>query len=181
LRFEIAEAVFLAGGALMAKRKSQVTGGLMSAGILLYRSTAEGVRMLLAHPGGPFFAKKDDGAWSIPKGLLEADEDPAAAAVREFEEELGWRPAGEVQPLGEVRLKSGKRVIAFALASDEPEAAMLARFSPGMFQMEWPPRSGRSAEFPEVDRIAFFSLDEAARKLNPAQAPLIERLKDLLG
>jgi predicted NUDIX family NTP pyrophosphohydrolase len=165
----------------MAKRKSPVTGRSMSAGILLYRSTAEGVRVLLAHPGGPFFAKKDEGAWSIPKGLIESGEDQAAAALREFEEELGWRPAGELHPLGEVRLKSGKRVIAFALASDESEAAMLARFSPGMFQMEWPPRSGRSTEFPEVDRIAFFSLDEAVRKLSPAQAPLVERLRELIG
>jgi predicted NUDIX family NTP pyrophosphohydrolase len=160
--------------------KAEPTHGNVSAGILLYRSTADGLRVLLAHPGGPFFAKKDEGAWSIPKGLIEPGEDPAAAALREFQEELGWRPAGNLHPLGEVRLKSGKRVIAFALASDESEATMLPQFSPGLFQMEWPPRSGRSAEFPEVDRIAFFTADEAARKLNPAQAALLDRLTVLL-
>jgi predicted NUDIX family NTP pyrophosphohydrolase len=160
---------------------AEPTRGNVSAGILLYRSTPDGRRVLLAHPGGPFFAKKDDGAWSIPKGLIETNEEPAAAAaLREFEEELGWRPTGDLHPLGEVRLKSGKRVIAFALASDESEAAMLAQFSPGSCQMEWPPRSGRRREFPEVDRIAFFTLDEAVRKLNPAQAALVERLEELV-
>ena len=148
----------------------------VSAGILLYRETDDGVRVLLAHPGGPFFAKKDVGAWTIPKGLVGADEELAAAALREFEEELGWRPEGELTPLGEVTLKSGKRVIAFALRSHEEEAAMLARFAPGVFRMEWPPKSGKMAEFPEVDRVAFFSLDEARDKLNPAQGALLDML-----
>lgn len=161
-------------------KKTESTRNNTSAGILLYRRAPAGVRVLLAHPGGPYFAKKDDGAWSIPKGLIEADEDPAAAARREFEEELGWRPAGDLQSLGEVWLKSGKCVVAFALANEEPEAALLARFSPGVFEMEWPPRSARQAEFPEVDRIDFYSLEDAARKLNPAQAPLIDRLAELL-
>jgi predicted NUDIX family NTP pyrophosphohydrolase len=152
---------------------------LASAGILLYRRGPEGLRVLLAHPGGPFFAKKDLGSWSIPKGLIEADEEPADAARREFEEELGWRLAGELQPLGEAKLRSGKRVIAFALASDEEEGAMLSRFSPGVFQMEWPLRSGRLQEFPEVDRVGFFSIAEGKEKLNPAQAPLLDRLVEL--
>jgi predicted NUDIX family NTP pyrophosphohydrolase len=154
---------------------------VVSAGILLYRDSAEGLHVLLAHPGGPFFAKKDAGSWSIPKGLINPGEEPAQAAMREFEEELGWRPSGAMQPLGEVKLRSGKRVVAFALASAEDEATMLSRFSPGMFQMEWPLRSGRLTLFPEVDRIAFFSPDDARQKLNPAQAPLIDRLLELIG
>jgi predicted NUDIX family NTP pyrophosphohydrolase len=135
----------------------------------------------LAHPGGPFFAKKDAGSWSIPKGLINPGEEPAQAAMREFEEELGWRPSGAMQPLGEVKLRSGKRVVAFALASADDEATTLSRFSPGMFQMEWPLRSGRLALFPEVDRIAFFSPDGARQKLNPAQAPFVDRLLELIG
>jgi predicted NUDIX family NTP pyrophosphohydrolase len=158
----------------MNKRASRTSP--VSAGILLYRKASGGVRVLLAHPGGPFFAKKDVGDWTIPKGLVAPDEELAAAALREFEEELGWRPEGELTPLGEVKLKSGKRVIAFALRSHEEESAMLVRFSPGVFRMEWPPKSGRMAEFPEVDRIAFFSLEEAREKLNEAQAALIDRL-----
>ena len=152
----------------------------ISAGILLYRLSEHGPRVLLAHPGGPLFAGKDLGAWSIPKGLVEADEEPEAAARREFAEEVGWKPDGELQPLGEVTLKSGKRVIAFALETCESEDDLLARFSPGTFQMEWPPRSGRLTTFPEIDRIEFFTLDAARQRLNPAQVPLADRLAELL-
>jgi predicted NUDIX family NTP pyrophosphohydrolase len=147
-----------------------------SAGILLYRVEQNAPRVLLAHPGGPFFAKKDLGAWTIPKGLVDPGEDPRDAARREFAEELGWRPTGELVDLGEVTLRSGKHITAFALRSEEAEASMLARFNPGTFTMPWPPRSGKLAEFPEVDRIEFFPLAEAARRLNPAQAPLLDRL-----
>jgi predicted NUDIX family NTP pyrophosphohydrolase len=149
---------------------------MVSAGILLYREAAEAKRVLLAHPGGPFFARKDAGAWTIPKGLVDPGEDLADAALREFEEELGWRPAGDLAPLGEVKLKSGKRVVAFALRAAESEQEMLAQFSPGKFSMEWPRGSGRSVEFPEVDRIAFFAVEAARSAINPAQAPLLERL-----
>jgi predicted NUDIX family NTP pyrophosphohydrolase len=145
----------------------------------LYRQTADGLRVLLAHPGGPFFSHKDAGAWTLPKGLVNPGELLTAAALREFEEELGWRPAGELHPLGEVKLRSGKIVAGFAVRSDEGEDVVLARFVPGTFTMPWPPRSGRHAEFPEVDRVEFFSLAEAHEKLNPAQAPFLDRLKEL--
>jgi len=148
----------------------------LSAGILLYRETAAGLRVLLAHPGGPFFVRKDAGAWTIPKGLVDLGEELAAAALREFEEELGWRPDGELAPLGEVKLSSGKRVVAFALRTEEAEETMLARFAPGKFSMEWPRRSGRQVEFPEVDRVAFFSLDAAREAINAAQSDLLDRL-----
>ena len=151
----------------------------ISAGILLFRETSTGPRILLAHPGGPFFATKDDGAWTIPKGLIIADEEPAAAARREFAEEVGWLPAGELHPLGSVKLRSGKVVHGFALQSTETEADMIARFAPGAFTMEWPPHSDRMAEFPECDRIQFFSLDEARARINPAQLPFLDRLGEL--
>jgi predicted NUDIX family NTP pyrophosphohydrolase len=152
---------------------------VLSAGILLYRRAGEGVRVLLGHPGGPFFARKDAGAWSIPKGLVDPGEPLEAAARREFEEELGWRPEGELAPLGEVRLSSGKRVTAFALLYAGDEAEALARFAPGRFTMEWPPRSGALAEFPEVDRIAFFDLPTARDKITLSQRPLVDRLEAL--
>jgi predicted NUDIX family NTP pyrophosphohydrolase len=160
----------------------------LSAGILLYRETREtddSLRVLLAHPGGPYFtnqdgsSKKDAGAWTIPKGLVEPAEESERAARREFEEEVGWRPAGELQPLGEIRLKSGKRVIAFALAYHAAEEELLAKFTPGRFTMEWPPHSGKFSEFPEVDRIEFFSLSTAREKINERQAPLLDRFVEL--
>jgi len=110
----------------------------ISAGILLYQQSADGLRVLLAHPGGPFFIHKDAGSWTIPKGLADRGEELADAARREFEEEVGWRPAGDLTPRGEVKLRSGKRVIAFAVQSDEPPEVLLARFAPGLFTMEWP-------------------------------------------
>jgi predicted NUDIX family NTP pyrophosphohydrolase len=118
-----------------------------SAGVLLFRQAPGTLRVLLAHPGGPYFSNKDAGAWSIPKGLVNPDENLADAARREFEEELGWRPDGELLPLGEVRLRSGKRLVAFALHCDDSEETLLAKFRPGTFTMEWPPRSGRTSEF----------------------------------
>ncbi len=131
-----------------------------SAGILLHRRGDAGVEVLLVHPGGPFWAKKDAGAWSIPKGEHDDGEDARACALREFEEETGSAPApGELTDLGTVRQKSGKVVQAWALAGDlDPETVRSNRF-----EMEWPPRSGRRAEFPEVDRAAWFGLAEARR------------------
>jgi predicted NUDIX family NTP pyrophosphohydrolase len=148
-----------------------------SAGILLYRKTADGLEVLLAHPGGPFFVRKDEGAWTIPKGLMDAGESPQAAALREFEEELGWRPDGDLIELGEVRLRSGKRVIAFAAETQSSPSVLLTKFTPGEFTMEWPRGSGRYAHFPEVDRIEFFSIEVARAKINVAQAPLLDRLE----
>ncbi|HEY3480202.1 MAG TPA: NUDIX domain-containing protein [Streptomyces sp.] len=134
--------------------------------------------MLLGHIGGPFWAKKDAAAWSLPKGELEPDEEPEAAARREFEEELGLpAPAGEYVPLGEVKQSGGKVVTAWAVAGDLDPAAVV----PGTFSMEWPPRSGRQQEFPEVDRVAWFSLDVAREKLLKGQLPFLDRLLALVG
>jgi predicted NUDIX family NTP pyrophosphohydrolase len=151
-----------------------------SAGLLLHRTGATGVEVLLVHPGGPFWAKKDEGAWSIPKGEHEPDDDPHACALREFAEELGTAPPepdGPDRDLGEIRLKSGKRVRAFARAG----TLDVDRIESNTFEQEWPPRSGRMQAFPEVDRAAWFPIDEARRKLNPAQAELVERLVAGLG
>jgi predicted NUDIX family NTP pyrophosphohydrolase len=149
-----------------------------SAGILLYRLVDAELRVLLAHPGGPYFAKRDLSAWTIPKGLIADGEPPEDAAIREFEEEVGWRPVGPLLPLGEVKQRSGKRVIGFALRSDEIEKALLAKFSPGTFQMEWPPKSGMQVAFPEVDRIAFFDVQEAQLQMIREQAPFLDRLTE---
>ena len=141
-----------------------------SAGILLHRDG----EVLLVHPGGPFWAKKDAGAWSIPKGEYGEGDDPRAAALREFEEELGSAlPAGtELVELGTVKQKSGKRITAFAAEGDLDAETI----SSNTFEMEWPPRSGRMQAFPEVDRAGWFSIEEAREKLNPAQAEFLVRL-----
>lgn len=142
----------------------------------MYRQVDGHLQVLLAHPGGPFWARKDAGAWSIPKGEYGPDEDALTAAKREFLEELGIVPEGECRPLGEVRQKSGKIVTAFALAGDLDAGAIV----PGTFEMEWPLKSGRRQSFPEVDRAAWFGIDEARRKILPAQAELIDRLLALV-
>lgn len=130
------------------------------------------------HPGGPLWAKRDEGAWSIPKGECEPGEDALAAARREFVEELGIEaPTGSELDLGEVRQKSGKRVRAWALQGDLDPGAVLSN----TFTLQWPPRSGRTIEVPEVDRAAWFELGRAQMKLNPAQVGLLERLVELLG
>jgi predicted NUDIX family NTP pyrophosphohydrolase len=130
----------------------------------------------LVHPGGPFWAKKDAGAWSIPKGEYEDGEDARACALREFAEELGSAPPdGELVDLGEIRQRGGKVVTAWALAGDADADAIHSN----TFSMEWPPRSGTMREFPEVDRAAWFSLDEARERILPAQAPLLDRVAEL--
>jgi predicted NUDIX family NTP pyrophosphohydrolase len=146
-----------------------------SAGILLYRDR----EVLLVHPGGPFWAKKDDGAWSIPKGEYEDGDDPRACALREFEEELGTALPDDtpLAELGDVRQKSGKVITAYAAAGDLDAEAITSN----TFTLEWPPRSGRTQEFPEVDRAGWFSFEEAAAKLNPAQAELLVRLAALIS
>ena len=149
-----------------------------SAGILLYRHGDDGPEVLLVHPGGPFFARRDDGAWSIPKGLYEDDEEPLAAARREFAEELGSPcPDGPTLELGEIRQKNGKRVTAWAVEGDLDAEAITSN----TFELEWPPRSGRRQEFPEVDRAAWFTLDAARVKILAAQAPLLDRLAEQVG
>jgi predicted NUDIX family NTP pyrophosphohydrolase len=148
-----------------------------SAGLLVYRATAGGVEVLLVHPGGPFWAKKDDGAWFIPKGELEAGEEPLAAALREFQEELGIAsPPGEPLALGTAKNKGGKLIHAWALPGDLD----LSGFRSNTFELEWPPRSGKLREFPEVDRASYFTVAEAERKLHVAEQPLLARLLLLL-
>jgi predicted NUDIX family NTP pyrophosphohydrolase len=149
-----------------------------SAGILLYRLRPGGPEVLLVHPGGPYWARKDHGAWSIPKGEIGPDEDPLAGALRELAEETGSElELGELVDLGEVRQRAGKRVQAWAAEGDLDADAVRSN----TFELEWPPRSGRMQEFPEVDRAAWFGLEEAAERLLPAQLPLLERLRDSLA
>jgi predicted NUDIX family NTP pyrophosphohydrolase len=149
------------------------SSGKRSAGILLYRTADHAVEVLLVHPGGPFWARKDDGAWSIPKGEYDDAEDPRDCALREFEEETGTAlPPGELIELGSVKQKGGKVVSAWAAEGDLDADAVRSN----TFTMEWPPRSGRTAEFPEIDRAGWFGADEARQKLVPAQVGLLERL-----
>jgi predicted NUDIX family NTP pyrophosphohydrolase len=149
-----------------------------SAGILLYRRGERGTEVLLVHPGGPFWVKKDEGAWSIPKGLCEPGEDAFAAARREFAEEMGTPPPdGPALELGEVRQRSGKRVVAWAVEGDLDPATVVSN----TFELEWPPRSGRMQAFPEIDRAEWFDLDTARRKLVRAQAALIDALEERIG
>jgi predicted NUDIX family NTP pyrophosphohydrolase len=148
-----------------------------SAGVLLYRLTGPEPEVLLVHPGGPFWAKKDDGAWSLPKGLYEPGEEPLAAARREFAEETGLAPSGDFVSLGSFRQPSGKTVIAYAVAGDFD----LGGFRSNLFEMEWPPRSGRRRSFPEADRAGWFTLANARRKLTKGQVPIIEALSKWLG
>jgi predicted NUDIX family NTP pyrophosphohydrolase len=146
-----------------------------SAGILMYRRRDGELQVLLGHPGGPFWAKKDAGAWSIPKGEIDAGEDPLAAAKREFTEETGLRPDGELVALTPIRQKGGKVVLAWAIEGDCDARAIESN----VFSMEWPPKSGKMAEFPEIDRAEWFSLDEARRRINPGQLPFIEELQEV--
>jgi predicted NUDIX family NTP pyrophosphohydrolase len=149
-----------------------------SAGILLYRLRPAGPEVLLGHMGGPFWAKKDDGGWSIPKGEHGPDEEPLAVARREFEEELGSPAPAEVfVPLGELRVTSGKRLTVWAAEGDLDAAAARSN----TFELEWPPRSGRLQEFPEIDRAAWLPLDEARSKLVKGQVPFLDRLRDELA
>ncbi len=148
-----------------------------SAGILLFRRRPQGVEVLLVHPGGPFWARKDDGAWSIPKGLADEGEDLLAAAKREVLEETGLEVEGDVIALGGFRQPGGKIVVAWALEGDFDPANLRSN----MFRIEWPPRSGKVAEFPEVDRARWFELDEAPKKTTKGQAPIIAALRLKLG
>jgi predicted NUDIX family NTP pyrophosphohydrolase len=149
-----------------------------SAGILLYRRPSGAPEVLLVHPGGPYWEKKDLGAWSIPKGEYDDAEDPRACALREFEEELGARPPeGELAALGTAKQSGGKVVTAWAVEGDLDPASVRSN----TFTLEWPPRSGVMREFPEVDRADWFTLDDARRRINPAQALFLDRLREELG
>jgi len=143
----------------------------------MYRRGSGDPEVLLVHPGGPYFARRDAGAWSIPKGLYEADEEPLACARREFAEELGSPcPDGPALELGEIRQRNGKRVTAWAVEGDLDAGAITSN----TFTIEWPPRSGRTQEFPEVDRAGWFGLDAAREKLIEAQRELLDRLAEQL-
>ncbi len=149
-----------------------------SAGILLYRTTGGQLEVLLVHPGGPFFARRDVGSWGVPKGEFEPGEEPLACAIREFEEELGHAPPdGPMIALGEIRQKNGKRVTAWALAGDLDADAVHSN----TFTLEWPPRSGRMQEFPEIDRAAWLTVEAAGEKISDAQRPLLDRLVEALA
>ncbi|MFJ9007730.1 NUDIX domain-containing protein [Streptomyces canus] len=147
-----------------------------SAGLLLFRHTDDGLEVLLGHMGGPFFARRDAGAWTVPKGEYEPDSETAwDAARREFQEELGLPPPdGEAVPLGEVRQTNGKVVTAWAIEADLDPAAVV----PGLFSMEWPPKSGQMREFPELDRVEWFRLDRARAVIVKAQAAFLDRLAE---
>ena len=151
----------------------------LSAGLLLYRRAGDGVEVLIAHPGGPVWARRDAGAWSLPKGAtLDHEEDLLATARREFEEETGHRPPdGETLDLGEVRMRSGKVVRAFAVEGDLDPATLRSM----RVDVEWPPRAGRLLDVPEIDRLLWARPPEARRRLNPAQATFVDRLLERLG
>ena len=142
-----------------------------SAGLLIHRETKDGIEILLVHPGGPFWARRDEGAWSIPKGQVEPGEDELAAARREAREELGVAVEGRFEPLGDYRQPGGKVVVAWAVEADPVfDAAALAS---NTFSMEWPPKSGVTREFPEVDRAAWFAVAEAGRRILKGQAAIL--------
>lgn len=148
-----------------------------AAGILLYRRRRTGLEVLLAHPGGPLWARKDSGAWTMPKGQFTEGELPLDAAKREFGEEMGSAPAGDFQPLGTVKQPSGKIIHAWAAESDFDTSTV----DSNLFSLEWPPKSGRMGEFPEVDRAGWFSIEEARHKIIKGQAPFLERLLALVN
>ena len=149
----------------------------LSAGILLFREREGGLEVLLGHPGGPFFAKKDEGSWTVLKGEAEPGEDLQAVARREFAEETGSQPPdGPMLELGEIRQRGGKTVVAWALAGDLDPATARSN----TFEMEWPPRSGRRRAFPEIDRVAWFDMETARTKILPAQAAFLDRFERLM-
>jgi predicted NUDIX family NTP pyrophosphohydrolase len=147
----------------------------ISAGILMYRLKDGRLQVLLVHPGGPFWAKKDAGAWSIPKGLIDEGEDRLEAAKREFEEETGFNVSGRFIPLSEQRARSGKIIIAWAVEGDIDTSKVKSN----TFQMKWPPRSGRQQEFPEIDRAEWFDIEEAKKRINQGQKGFLEELEKI--
>ena len=148
-----------------------------SAGLILYRMQSGKLEVLLVHPGGPFWGKKDEGAWFVPKGELNVGEEPLAGAKREFEEETGLKPEGEFLALGSVKQKSGKTIVAWAFEGDCDPSSIKSN----TFTIEWPPKSGRQHEFPEIDRAGFFTVTQAKAKMHPVEYPLVLRLHELLG
>ena len=150
---------------------------IQSAGLLLFRQREKHVQVLLGHPGGPFWTRKDQGAWTIPKGLIGPGESPLSAAQREFAEETGYRPGGEAIPLGSAKQPGGKVVHVWAIEEDWDPADLQSN----TFEMEWPPRSGRRQSFPEIDRAPWFSIAEARLKILKGQAVFLDRLLETIG
>lgn len=148
-----------------------------SAGILIYRFFNNNLEVLLGHPGGPYWKNKDAGAWSIPKGEFNDDEEAMDAALREAKEEIGLDVIGDLIELSPVKLKSGKLIFAWAVESDFDPALLKSI----MFEMEWPPKSGIKQDFPEIDEAAWYNISEALKKINAGQAPLIKELENKLG
>lgn len=148
-----------------------------SAGILLYRRGKDGLQVLLGHPGGPYWARKDAGAWMVPKGALEAGEQPLEAAMREFAEEVGPVPHGTPVPLRTVRQNGGKLVEVFALEGEFDPTTLVSN----SFELEWPPRSGRMRQFPEMDRVEWMTMADARARILASQAPLLDALDALLA
>jgi predicted NUDIX family NTP pyrophosphohydrolase len=143
----------------------------------MYRRAGAKLEVLLVHPGGPYWRRKDLGSWSIPKGEMNADEDAAVAAIREFTEETGVALPGPLEPLGEIRQRGGKRVIAFAAEGDLDVQAITSN----TFEIEWPPKGGRMQSFPEIDRAEWFDLPAAREKILEGQRPLLDRLAERFG
>jgi predicted NUDIX family NTP pyrophosphohydrolase len=150
---------------------------IRSAGLLMYRRRGPALEVLLAHPGGPFWSRRDQASWTLPKGEIDEGEEPLAAALREFTEETGFIPAPPFLPLGELRQKSGKRISAWACEGDADPRQLRSN----LFEMEWPPRSGRRQQFPEVDRVQWYGLQAAADKLIAGQVPFLAALEQSLG
>ena len=149
-----------------------------SAGLLMFRRRKDQLEVLLAHPGGPYFKNKEYGVWTVPKGEMAEGEDPLARAKIEFHEELGVAPEGDLIELGSAKQKGGKTVFAWAFAGDLPENFKLVS---NTFEMEWPPRSGKLTQFPEIDRARFFNLEEARKRINIAQTVFLDRLHEQLN
>ena len=158
------------------KKKKDQTTNRVSAGLLMYRIRNGELQVLLVHLGGPFWSRKDAGAWFVPKGGLEKEEDEFAAAQREFKEETGLEPRGPFLELGSVYHKSGKKVVAWAFRGEEEPA----KFESNTFELEWPPRSGKFREFPEIDRAEFFTAEAAKGKMHAAEVEFVRRLEKLL-
>jgi predicted NUDIX family NTP pyrophosphohydrolase len=159
-------------------QESSQSRSRISAGLLMFRRKGDALEFLLAHPGGPFFARKDEGSWTIPKGEAAPDEDLLTRAQIEFEEEVGIRPDGNWIELGSIKQKGGKIVHAWAFEGDLPNSFQAKS---NTFEMEWPPRSGKLKQFPEIDRAEFFVEEIARRKIKPAQIPFFDRLRTALG
>jgi predicted NUDIX family NTP pyrophosphohydrolase len=149
----------------------------ISAGLLMYRDADKRLEVLLVHPGGPYWQRKDNGAWTIPRGQVELEEDHLTAAIREFTEETGWQPQGPYLPLGEVRPRSGKTIHAWAFRGSYDPRSIRSN----LFEIEWPPKSGRRQQFPEIDRAGFFTIAEAQNKMIVSELPFLDRLAKQLA